>query len=187
MSEAGVIILPCLHNSNQGNPMEDVDMLEQESAPVKWPGIPQSELFEPEDSWYDDPPEGFSLTVSLIESLVKFKSVIKPFKIYTCIPLMSFQLSPFATMWMALFAWVTSSSLAYIYGRDESSHEDYLLVNGREYPRKTVWGDGRTSEIKKTVEGCLARAFPGLVADLRLPIPISTLEQGVVLIPGLSF
>ncbi|KAJ9162816.1 hypothetical protein P3X46_022560 [Hevea brasiliensis] len=148
MSEAGVIILPHPHD------IESVGMLEQESASLKWPtrpGIPHSDLFDPEDSWYDAPPEGFSLS-----------------------------LSPFATMWMALFAWVTSSSLAYVYGRDdESSHEDYLSVNGREYPRKVVLRDGRSSEIKLTVEGCLARALPGLVADLRLPIPISTLEQGV--------
>lgn len=85
-------------------------------------------------------------------------------------------------MWMALFAWVTSSSLAYIYGKDESSHEDYLMVNGREYPRKIVLRDSCSSEIKQTIEGCLGRAFPGVVGELRLPIPISTLEQGAVFI-----
>lgn len=85
-------------------------------------------------------------------------------------------------MWMALFALVTSSSLAYIYGRDEGFYEDYSSVNGREYPRKVVLREGRSSEIKQTVEGCFSRALPGLVADLRLPIPLSTLEQGVVLI-----
>ena len=91
-------------------------------------------------------------------------------------------MSPFATMWMALFAWITSSSIAYIYGRDESFHEEYLSVNGREYPKKIVLTDGRSSEIKQTLAGCLSRALPGLVADLRLPIPVSNLEQGVVLI-----
>ena len=88
-------------------------------------------------------------------------------------------------MWMALFAWVTSSSLAYIYGRDESDHEDYLSVNGREYARKIFLRDGHSSEIRITAEGCLARTFPGLIADLRLPIPVSILEQGVV--PNLDF
>lgn len=83
-------------------------------------------------------------------------------------------------MWGALFSWVTSSSLAYIYGQDDSSHEDYLSVNGREYPQKIVLSDGRSSEIKQTLAGCLARALPGLVADLRLPIPVSSLEQGLV-------
>ncbi|KAK6159774.1 hypothetical protein DH2020_003155 [Rehmannia glutinosa] len=34
-------------------------------------------------------------------------------------------------------------------------------------------------EIKQTLAGCLARALPGLVAELRLPIPVSTLEQGM--------
>jgi hypothetical protein len=88
---------------------------------------------------------------------------------------------------MALFAWVTSSSLAYVYGKDESSHEEYLMVNGREYPRKIVLGDGRSFEIQQTIEGCLGRAFPVVVADLRLPIPISTLEQGAVFILKLLF
>lgn len=95
---------------------------------------------------------------------------------------MVFQLSPFATMFMALFSWISSSSLAYIYGRDESSHEEYLSVNGREYPRKIVLTDGRSSEIKYTFAGCLSRAVPGLVDDLRLPTPISTLEKGLVLL-----
>ncbi|CAK7324199.1 unnamed protein product [Dovyalis caffra] len=157
MSEAGLVILPQPH-LDQGDPTGDVDMLEEESLTLKWPGkpgIPQSEYFDPEDSWYDAPPEGFSL-----------------------------ELSPFATMWMALFAWITSSTLAYIYGKDESSHEEYLMVNGREYPRKIVLGDGRSSEIQQTIAGCLGRAFPVVVADLRLPIPISTLEQGAVNLLG---
>ena len=85
-------------------------------------------------------------------------------------------------MWNALFSWMTSSSLAYIYGRDESCHEEYLFVNGREYPSKVVLPDGRSSEIKQTLAGCLARALPGVIAALKLPTPVSTLEQGLVLI-----
>ncbi|KAJ4842332.1 hypothetical protein Tsubulata_034922 [Turnera subulata] len=162
ISEAGVIILPQPLHSENGDPEEDGNVVEEENAPLKWPtkpGIPPSEHFDPEDSWYDSPPEGFSLT-----------------------------LSPFATMWMALFAWVTSSSLAYIYGRDESSHEDYLEVNGREYPQKIVLRDGRSNEIKQTVAICLSRAFPGLVADLRLGTPISMLERGAAcLLDTMSF
>ncbi|XWS53355.1 hypothetical protein CRYUN_Cryun11dG0150200 [Craigia yunnanensis] len=157
VSEAGLIILPHPLEADNEEPMKDVDMLEPESepetAPVKWPtkpGIPRSEMFDPEDSWFDAPPEGFSLT-----------------------------LSTFATMWNALFEWITSSSLAYIYGRDESFHEEYLSVNGREYPRKIVLRDGRSSEIKETLAGCISRALPAIVTALRLPIPISTLEQGM--------
>ncbi|KAK1572000.1 hypothetical protein Q3G72_025908 [Acer saccharum] len=153
VSEAGIIILPCPDNVHEGESTENVDTLEQEAVPPKWPsksGIPRSDFFDPEDSFYDAPPEGFSVT-----------------------------LSPFATMWMAIFAWITSSSLAYIYGKDDSFHEEYLSVNGREYPRKIVLEDGRSSEIRQTLAGCLARTLPGLVADLRLPIPISRLEQGV--------
>lgn len=92
------------------------------------------------------------------------------------------QLSTFATMWNALFEWITSSSLAYIYGRDESFHEEYLSINGREYPRKIALRDGRSSEIKETLASCISRALPAIVTDLRLPIPISTLEQGMVLV-----
>uniref|UniRef100_A0A5B7AHD1 RNA polymerase II subunit B1 CTD phosphatase RPAP2 homolog n=1 Tax=Davidia involucrata TaxID=16924 RepID=A0A5B7AHD1_DAVIN len=153
VSEAGIIILPPPHDVNEVEAQEGADIIEPEPAPIKWPrkpGIPNYDLFDSEDSWYDSPPEGFSMT-----------------------------LSTFATMWMALFAWISSSSLAYIYGRDESSHEEYLSINGREYPRKIVLTDGRSSEIKQTLAGCLARALPGLVTDLRLPTPISTLEQGM--------
>ncbi|CAN0922610.1 Putative RNA polymerase II subunit B1 CTD phosphatase RPAP2 homolog [Linum grandiflorum] len=156
MSELGLIILPQANNIDQ-NDLTDDDNTEQEDlGTIQWPGkpgIPPSDMFDPDESWFDGPPEGFSL-----------------------------ELSPFATMWMALFEWVTSSSLAYIYGKDDSSHEDYLSVNGREYPRKIVSADGgHSSEIKQTVESCLARALPAVVADLRLPIPVSTLEQGVVI------
>lgn len=152
VSEAGVIILPSAHDGREGESTEDPE-LELEAALLKQPskpGIPRSELFDPEDSWYGEPPEGFSLT-----------------------------LSPFATMWMAIFAWISSSSLAYIYGGDESFHEEYLSVNGREYPQKIIMGDGRSSEIKQTLSGCLARTIPALVADLRLRTPVSTLEKGL--------
>ncbi|CAL0299462.1 unnamed protein product [Lupinus luteus] len=162
VSEAGILILPCPHDAVDEGTVEDVDMLETDSVTLKWPrkpGFSDLDLFDSEDSWYDPPPEGFSLT-----------------------------LSPFATMWNALFSWITSSSLAYIYGKDESFHEEYLSINGREYPRKIVLADGRSSEIKQTLATCLARVLPALVAELRLPIPISTMEQGMVcLLDTMSF
>ncbi|XP_031252475.1 putative RNA polymerase II subunit B1 CTD phosphatase RPAP2 homolog [Pistacia vera] len=162
VSEAGIIILPRPDDVVGEKQVEDANLLEPKEAPLKWPskpGIQRSEFFDPEDSWYDTPPEGFSLS-----------------------------LSPFATMWMAIVAWITSSSLAYIYGRDESFHEEYLSVNGREYPRKIVLGDSRSSEIKQTLAACLSRALPGLVADLRLPIPISVIEKEVgLLLETMSF
>ncbi|XP_012479686.1 putative RNA polymerase II subunit B1 CTD phosphatase RPAP2 homolog [Gossypium raimondii] len=157
VSEAGLIILAHPLEADKEEKVENIDTLEAEpepeEGPVKWPtkpGIPRSDFFDPEDSWFDAPPEGFSLT-----------------------------LSTFATMWNALFEWITSSSLAYIYGRDETFHEEYLSVNGREYPQKIVLRDGRSSEIKETLAGCISRAFPAIVTALRLPIPISTLEQGM--------
>ncbi|XP_056165764.1 putative RNA polymerase II subunit B1 CTD phosphatase RPAP2 homolog isoform X2 [Syzygium oleosum] len=142
---AGLIILPHPHDADGIEPVEDTDPLEVDPAPVKWPnkpGIPTADLFDADDSWYEAPPDGFSLA-----------------------------LSPFATMWGALFAWITSSTLAYIYGKDESFHEEYMSVNGREYPQRIVMSDGRSTEIKQTLAGCLSRALPGLVSDLRLPMP----------------
>lgn len=154
VSEAGIIILPSPQDPGEEHVIEEVDAREKDLASLKWPkkpGISDIDFFDLEDSWYDPPPEGFNLT-----------------------------LSPFAMMWNALFSWITSSSLAFIYGRDESFHEEYLTVNGREYPCKVVLADGRSSEIKQALASCLARALPGFVADLRLPTPISTLEKGVV-------
>lgn len=162
VSEAGIIILPHPHDAVEESTLEDADILENDSVTLKWPrkpGISDVDFFESEDSWFDGPPEGFSLT-----------------------------LSPFATMWNALFSWISSSSLAYIYGRGESFHEEYLSVNGREYPCKIVLEDGRSYEIKQTLASCLSRALPALVAGLRLPIPISTLEQGMgCLLETMSF
>ena len=83
-------------------------------------------------------------------------------------------------MWDSLFGWVSSSSLAYIYGKDESAHEEFLSVNGKEYPRRIRLGEGLSSEIKETVAGCLARAVSRVATDLRLPVPISELEKGLV-------
>lgn len=81
---------------------------------------------------------------------------------------------------MALFGWITCSSLAYVYGCDESAEEDFLMVNGREYPRKIVLKDDRSSEIRQTIDGCVSRALLGLVMSLRLPVPVSTLEKNLV-------
>ncbi|XXG80425.1 hypothetical protein AAC387_Pa09g1290 [Persea americana] len=149
-AEAGIVILPPVE-VDEGNSSELMDVSELDHQSVKWPRKPvllDADLFDCEDSWHDTPPEGFSLT-----------------------------LSPFATMWTALFGWLSASSLAYIYGRDESSQDDFLFVNGREYPRKVALSDGLSSEIKQTFAGCVSRSLPGVVADLRLPTPISFLEQ----------
>ncbi|XP_058082036.1 putative RNA polymerase II subunit B1 CTD phosphatase RPAP2 homolog [Magnolia sinica] len=162
VSEAGIVILPYPRDGDEGNSPEDVDVPESERGHVKWPRKPvflDSDVIDSEDSWSDTPPEGFSLT-----------------------------LSAFATMWSALFGWVSASSLAYIYGRDESSQDEFLYVDGREYPCKIVLSDGRSSEIKQTLSGCIARALPAVVTNLRLPTPISTLEQALVrLLDTMSF
>ncbi|KAM7259398.1 hypothetical protein ACFE04_015139 [Oxalis oulophora] len=146
VTEAGIIVLPQQDNVNGEETVEDVDR-----APAKWPRKPEdsdSEFDDPDDTWFDDPPEEFSLA-----------------------------LSPFATMFGAIFEWTTSCSLAYIYGRDESDYGDYLMVNGREYPRKVIMVDGRSSEIKQTLGGCLERVLPGLISDLRVSTSLTILEK----------
>ncbi|KAF1002424.1 putative RNA polymerase II subunit B1 CTD phosphatase RPAP2 homolog [Apium graveolens] len=160
VSEAGIIVMP---PPMYEEPMDaDIDM-DLEPAAIKWPnkqGITASDFFDnSDDSWYDDIPEGFSLN-----------------------------LSPFASMYMVLFSWMSSSSLAYIYGRDGSSHEEFLSANGREYPRRVIAMDNRSSEIKLAVAEFLSRTLPELVNDLRLPVPVSTLEKGMsYLLDTMSF
>ncbi|KAL6132833.1 hypothetical protein ACLB2K_065072 [Fragaria x ananassa] len=139
VSKAGIIILPCT---------DGVDEEELFQSGQKKPESSQYDLFNPEDSWFDAPPDGFNLT-----------------------------LSPFATMWNALFTWTTSSTLAYIYGKDDCSHEEFLNVNGRSYLHKIVLADGRSSEIKLTVGASLSRALPEIVAELGLAVP--NLEKGM--------
>ncbi|XP_021734525.1 putative RNA polymerase II subunit B1 CTD phosphatase RPAP2 homolog [Chenopodium quinoa] len=160
VSEAGIVVLPPPKTADEGQHSVRDDALEN-LATEKLPKTPGNlnRVFDSDNSWFDTSPEGFSLT-----------------------------LSPFALMWDALFSWLTSSSLAYIYGRDESVHEEYMFTNGREYPSKIVLPDGRSPEIKQTLSGCLARALPGLIADLKLPTPLSTLEREVTcLLETMSF
>uniref|UniRef100_A0A1D1Z564 RNA polymerase II subunit B1 CTD phosphatase RPAP2 homolog n=1 Tax=Anthurium amnicola TaxID=1678845 RepID=A0A1D1Z564_9ARAE len=152
-TEAGVIILPPPHDSEERDSEAEEDIMEFDQGFVKWPKktvLLDSDMFEVEDSWHDTPPEGFSLT-----------------------------LSPFATMWNALFGWITCSSLAFVYGKEESLQDDFLCVNGREYPDKIVLGDGRSSEIKQTMAGCIARSLPHLVTDLHLRTPVSSIEKAM--------
>ncbi|THU44653.1 hypothetical protein C4D60_Mb02t09640 [Musa balbisiana] len=161
-SEAGIVILPQPKCVDEGDVEEYEDTFEFDRGYVKWPKktvLLDTDMFDVEDSWHDTPPEGFDL-----------------------------KLSSFATMWMALFGWITCSSLAYIYGCDKSSQEDFLYVNGREYPHKIILKDGHSSEIRRTIDGCICRALSGLVMELRLPVPLSTLERTVgCLLDTMSF
>lgn len=153
VSEAGIVILPQMQCENEGGSEADEDAFEFDRGFLKWPKktvLLDTDMFDVEDSWHDTPPEGFSLT-----------------------------LSTFATMWMALFGWITCSSLAYIYGHDDSSQNYFLSVNGREYPRKVYLIDGKSDEIKLALGGFITRALPTLAMDLKLSIPVSTLEKFV--------
>lgn len=156
-AKAGIVLLPSTHQLDEEVSEEEIEEEvseeEEEATLLKWPnkpGMPDSDSFDRDQSWFDETPEGFNLT-----------------------------LSTFAMMWDALFGWVSSSSLAYIYGKDESAHEEFLSVNGKEYPRRIVLGEGLSSEIKETIAGYLARAVPRVATDLKLPIPISELEKGL--------
>ncbi|KAJ3691878.1 hypothetical protein LUZ61_000028 [Rhynchospora tenuis] len=152
VSEAGIVILPQLHYGTERDSQEkEVDAEEIERGVVKWPQKPvllETDMFEVDDSWHDTPPEGFNL-----------------------------DLSPFGTMWMAIFGWVTRSTVCFTYGHDESLSEEFAEVEGREYPRKVVLNDGQSAEIRMALDGFVGRALPSLVLDLRLPVPVSTLEK----------
>lgn len=61
--------MPHPDNAVEEETLEDVDILEANSVTLKWPkkpGLSDVDLFDSEDSWFDAPPEGFSLTVSLL-------------------------------------------------------------------------------------------------------------------------
>lgn len=77
VSEAGIIILPPSHDSCEEQSQEDINVVESEPAPMKWPkkpGLSDSNFFNSEDSWYDNPPEGFDLTVRFFFDLVQLLS-----------------------------------------------------------------------------------------------------------------
>lgn len=68
MADAGIIVLPPPQEVCESETQEKVDMLDSETAPLKWPmttSLSNPDLFDSGDSWYDSPPEGFSLNVSL--------------------------------------------------------------------------------------------------------------------------
>ncbi|KAG8067072.1 hypothetical protein GUJ93_ZPchr0005g15245 [Zizania palustris] len=161
VSKAGIIILPDMVRQKQydndydnGKNVGENEIFEIDKGVVKWPKKPvllDTDMFDVDDSWHDTLPEGFSLT-----------------------------LSAFATMWTALFGWISRSSLAYVYGLDESSVEDMLITGQREYPQKIVLNDGHSSEIKRALDTCVCNALPVLVSNLRIQIPVSKLETTLV-------
>ncbi|KAF6156518.1 hypothetical protein GIB67_011319 [Kingdonia uniflora] len=156
ISEAGIVILAQPQDADEMDSDEmDSDEDEDVLGLLKWPKKPEVFDSEPEHPWYECRPEGFSLT-----------------------------LSSFGTMWKSIFGWITSSSLAYIYGRDENSCEEFSLVEGREYLHKVYLIGGRSSEIKQTLAACLSRVVFELIKDLKLPIPLTALERGMVLDEG---
>ncbi|OIV96866.1 hypothetical protein TanjilG_08727 [Lupinus angustifolius] len=157
VSEAGIIILPRSHDAVDERTVEDVDMLETDLVTLKWPRKPGLSDVDLFDSE---------------DSLCDPPPEVVAFCNYVECPLLMDNLIFFGI---------------YIYGRDERFDEEYLSVNGREYPCKVVLTNGRSSEIEQTLSSCLARALPS-VAELRLPIPISTLDQGMVcLLDTMSF
>lgn len=151
VSKVGICIVPGTYDQEPETIQNDVEKLDS-TQPIRasLPPAVDEEAYDARECWYDDPPEGFSL-----------------------------ELSPFATMWMALDQWITCSSLAHLYGRDDSDADDFSTVNGREYPRKIVSGGGLSTEIERTVASCISRALPRVVQSLRLPTPVSSLEQAL--------
>lgn len=86
----------------------------------------------------------------------------------------------FGTMFMALETWISAAAVAHIYGKEPQDEDEYLSVNGREYSRQTVIGDGVSAEILRTISLCVSRALPEVVRALRISVPLSTLELSLV-------
>ena len=76
VSEAGITVLPQQDEiDEEGGPLEDEgevsveDDGSEDTVPLKWPRKPgniDSDVLESGDSWFDGPPEGFSLTVGSV-------------------------------------------------------------------------------------------------------------------------
>lgn len=67
MSEAGIIILPSSHDGHEGDLEDSLHKDEPRLSTSEWvEKSAHSDLLEKEESWFDEPPEGFSLTVSSI-------------------------------------------------------------------------------------------------------------------------
>ncbi|KAH0870189.1 hypothetical protein HID58_077211 [Brassica napus] len=128
VAKGGIVLLPSTHQLDEEVSEEQIeeDMTEEEATLLECPnkpGMPDFDIFDPDQSWFDGPPIGLSLTAT------------------------------------------------YIYGKDESAYEEFLFVNGNEYPRRIMLVDRLSSEIKETISGCLARAG--------LPIAIYELGKGL--------
>ena len=89
----------------------------------------------------------------------------------------------FGTMFMALEGWISAAAVAHIYGKEPYEEDEYLSVNGREYSRQAVIGDGVSAEILRTFSLCISRALPEVVRVLRVSVPLSTLELSLVKLP----
>lgn len=59
--------MPPPHGVTKAKSLENGDAIDTDTSLLKWPakqGITDDDPFDSENSWYDVPPEGFSLTVS---------------------------------------------------------------------------------------------------------------------------
>ena len=70
-AKAGIVLLPSTQQLDEEVSEEEMseEEEEEEATLLKWPnkpGTPDSDLFERDQSWFDETPEGFNLTVSLL-------------------------------------------------------------------------------------------------------------------------
>ncbi|CAH8367646.1 unnamed protein product [Eruca vesicaria subsp. sativa] len=73
-TNTGIVVLPSTHQLEEevSDAKIEEDMAEQESTLLKWPnepGMPDFDLFDPDQSWFEGPTIGFSLTVSPLISV----------------------------------------------------------------------------------------------------------------------
>ncbi|XP_071937101.1 putative RNA polymerase II subunit B1 CTD phosphatase RPAP2 homolog isoform X3 [Coffea arabica] len=82
VAEAGIIVLPPHPEVHGTEAQVEVDMPDSETNVLKWPmksGLSNSDLLDPNDSWYDTPPEGFSLNDHLLDTM-SFMDPLPPFR-----------------------------------------------------------------------------------------------------------
>lgn len=87
VSEAGIIILPPPQEMDEVDCQENGQVLGAESHSQNWPtkpGLPNYNLFDSEDSWYDSPPEEFNLSVSCLSNHYLYLCCILSFSLYSC-------------------------------------------------------------------------------------------------------
>lgn len=81
VSEAGILVLPQPETADKGEQSVKDDALEEDLAPERWPKKPGNlnyDFFDSDQSWFDNSPEGFNLTVSFNSDFTELHHLYLP-------------------------------------------------------------------------------------------------------------